>query len=68
VQGDSDHDTDPYGSLDGGSPRNFLGDEVVWKGKEGNKNGDEEGDDPEPRSPNLDINSAKRARISRIVI
>jgi hypothetical protein len=65
---DSDHDADLYGSLDGGSPRNFSGDEVVQKGKEGNKNGVEDGDDPEPRPPNLDIKSAKRARISRIVI
>jgi hypothetical protein len=54
-------DVDPYGSLDGGSPRNFSGDE-------GNKKGDDEDDDPEPRSPNIDIKSAKRARISRIVI
>jgi hypothetical protein len=65
---DSDPDADPYGSLNGGSPRNFSGDDVVRKGKEGNKNGDEEGDDPELRSPNLDIKSAKRARISCIVI
>jgi hypothetical protein len=68
VQEDSGHDTDRNGSLDGGSLRNFSGDEVVRKGKEGNKNSDEEGDDPKPRSPNLDIKSAKRARISRIVI
>jgi hypothetical protein len=78
VQEDSDpeskSDVDPYGSLDGGSLRNFSGDEVDRKGKEGNKNGDDEDDDPEdddpePRSPNIDINkSAKRARISRIVI
>jgi hypothetical protein len=65
VQEDSDSepesDADPYGSLDGGSPRNFSGDE-------GNKKGDGEDDDPEPRSPNIDIKSAKRARISRIVI
>jgi hypothetical protein len=65
VQEDSDpepeSDADLYGSLDGGSPRNFSGDE-------GNKNGDDEDDDPEPRSPNIDIKSAKRARISRIVI
>jgi hypothetical protein len=32
LESDSDHDVDPYGSLDGGSPRNFLGDEVGWKG------------------------------------
>jgi hypothetical protein len=77
VQEDSDaereSDTDPYGSLDGGSPRNFSGDEVDRKGKEGNKNGEDEDDDPEddgpePRSPNIDIKSAKRVRISRIVI
>jgi hypothetical protein len=77
VQEDSDPESesnaDPYCSLDGGSPRNFLGDEVDRKGKEGNKNGDDEDDDlkddePEPRSPNIDIKSAKRARISRIVI
>jgi hypothetical protein len=65
VQEDSDSepesDADPYGSLDGGSPRNFSGDE-------GNKKGDDEDDDPEPRSPNIDIKSAKKARISRIVI
>jgi hypothetical protein len=45
VQEDSDSepesDADLYGSLDGGSPRNFSGDE-------GNKNGDDEDDDPEP--------------------
>jgi hypothetical protein len=77
VQEDSDTESesnaDPYGSLNGGSPRNFLGDEVDRKGKEGNKNGDDEDDDPEdvdpePRSPNIDIKSAKRARISHIVI
>jgi hypothetical protein len=34
-------DTDLYGSLDGGSPRNFSGDE-------GNIKGDDEDDDPEP--------------------
>jgi hypothetical protein len=77
VQEDSDaeceSDTDPYGSLDGGSPRNFSGDEVDRKGKEGNKNGededdDPEDDDPEPRSPNIDIKSTKRVRIYRIVI
>jgi hypothetical protein len=65
VQEDSnpehESDADPYGSLDGGSPRNFLGDE-------GNKKGDDEDDDPEPRSPNINIKSTKRARISRIVI
>jgi hypothetical protein len=41
VQEDSDleseSDADPYGSLDGGSPRNFSGDEVDRKGKEGKK-------------------------------
>jgi hypothetical protein len=72
VQEDSDAEresnTDPYGSLDGGSPRNFLGDEVDRKGKEGNKNGEDKDDDPEPRSPNIDIKSAKRVRISGIVI
>jgi hypothetical protein len=77
VQEDSDPksetDADPYCSLDGGSPRNISGDEVDRKGKEGNKNGDDEDDyleddEPEPRSPNIDIKSAKRARISRIVI
>jgi hypothetical protein len=72
VQEDSDpeseSDADPYGSLDEGSSINFSGDEVDQKGKEGNKNGDDEDDDPEPRSPNIDIKSAKRARISRIVI
>jgi hypothetical protein len=72
VQEDSDpeseSDANPYGSLSGGSPRNFSGDEVDRKGKEGNKNGDNEDDDPEPRSPNIDIKSAKRARISRIFI
>jgi hypothetical protein len=57
---------DPYGSLDGGSPRNFLGDEGNKKGD--GKDDDPEDDDPEPRSPNIDIKSAKRARISRIVI
>jgi hypothetical protein len=67
-ESESDHDADPYGSLDGGSQRNYSGDEVDRKGKEGNKNGDEEDDDPEPRSPNIDIKSAKRARISRIFI
>jgi hypothetical protein len=70
VQEDSDpepeSDADLYGSLDGGSPRNFLGDE-------GNKKGDGEDDDPEdddpkPRSPNIDIKSTKRARSSGIVI
>jgi hypothetical protein len=44
VEEDSDpepeSDADPYGSLDGGSPRNFSGDEV-------NKKGDDEDDDPE---------------------
>jgi hypothetical protein len=77
VQEDSDpeseSDADPYGSLDRGSPRNFSGDEVDRKGKEGNKNGDDKDDDPEddhpePRSPNIDIKSAKRARISSIII
>jgi hypothetical protein len=70
VQEDSDpepeSDADPYGSLDGGSPRNFSGDEGNKKG-DGEDN-DPEDDDPEPRSPNIDIKSAKRARISRIVI
>jgi hypothetical protein len=77
VQEDSDpkseSDADSYGSLDGGSPKKNSADEVGRKGKEGNKNGDDEDDDPEdvdpePRSPNIDIKSAKRARISRIVI
>jgi hypothetical protein len=77
VQEDSDpepeSDTDPYGSLDEGSPRNFSGDEVGQKGKEGNKNSDDKDDDPEdgdpePLSPNIDIKYAKRARISCIVI
>jgi hypothetical protein len=45
VQEDSGHDTDWNGSLGGGSPINFSGDEVVQKGKEGNKNIDEEGDE-----------------------
>jgi hypothetical protein len=70
VQEDSDpepeSDADPYGSLDGGSPKKILGDE-------GNKKGDGEDNDPkdnhpEPRSPNIDIKSAKRDRISHIVI
>jgi hypothetical protein len=77
VQEDSDpeseSDADPYGSIDGGSSRNFSGDEVDQKGKEGNKNGDDEDDDPEdddpePRSPNIDTKSVKRVRNSRIVI
>jgi hypothetical protein len=48
LESDSEHDADLYCSLDEGSPRNFSGDEVVRKGKEGNKIGDEEDDDPEP--------------------
>jgi hypothetical protein len=32
------------------------------------KNGDDEDDDHESRSPNIDIKSTKRARISHIVI
>jgi hypothetical protein len=59
-------DTDPYGSLDGGSPRNFSGDEGNKKGDD--EDDDPEDDDPEPRSPNIDIKSAKIARISRVVI
>jgi hypothetical protein len=70
VQEDSDlepeSDADPYGSLDGGSPRNFSGDKGNKKGD--GEDDDPEDDDPEPRSPNIDIKSAKRARISRIVI
>jgi hypothetical protein len=70
VQEDSDSepesDADPYGSLGGGSPRNFLGDE--GNKKDDDEDDDPEDDDPEPRSPNIDIKSAKKARISRIVI
>jgi hypothetical protein len=55
VQEDSDleseSDADLYGSLDGGSPRNFSGDEVDRKGKEENNNSDDEDDTPEDDDP-----------------
>jgi hypothetical protein len=70
VQEDSnpepESDADPYGSLEGGSQRNFLGDE--WNKNGDDKDDDPKDDDPEPRSLNIDIKSAKRARISHIVI
>lgn len=75
-----DDDPESYGSLDGGSPRDFKTDEDdKLKGKENEKEDDDEvgatdndnddDDDPTPpRSPNVDIKSAKTAWVSRIVI
>jgi hypothetical protein len=45
-----------------------LGDEVGRKGKQDNKDNHDKNDDPPSRSPNLDIKSAKRAKIPHIVI
>ena len=62
---------DSYGSLDGGSPREFSPDEDdKLKGKEEDDEGDryDDNDPSPPRSPNLDIKSAKTVRVSRMVI
>ena len=66
---DSDTDPDHYGSLDEGSSRNFSCDEEDRKGKEEDEEDkDGDGDDEPLRSPEVDIKSAKRTRISRIVM
>ena len=66
---ESDTDPDPYGSLDGGSPRNFSADEEESEDKEEDDDEDKDDDGEPPRSPDVDVEkSAKRARISPIVM
>ena len=56
---ESDTDPDPYGSLDGGSPRIYSGGEEDHKGEEEDDEEKDDADGEPPRSPEVDEKSAK---------